>query len=166
VTDAPSDRPALADTCAYGQKRTFFIDRTRKQAARNARNATIAAGWDWGLSESIIDDLVSIVDALTVNAIIHANWIDEWPAVPVVIELVGPRVIVEVRDPDPTLPVWPTGRPFDIVAMLNDPDVKPDDDVLIHHQGLVDVAGRAELSALVESVGKVVRAVVEFGATR
>lgn len=166
MTDAPADRPALADDGAYGLKRYLWIDRTRKQSARNARNAATAAGYDWRLPADTIDDLVSVVDALVVNAIIHAEWADNWPAVPVVIELVGPRLIVEVRDPDPTLPKWPGACAFDIAAMLNDPDVKPDDEALIHHQGLVDVAGRAELSAFAESVGKVVRAVITIGGAK
>jgi hypothetical protein len=162
VTDAPTNQPALRDAGTNGLTRHLWIERANPLAARNARNGATAAGWDWQLPVEVIDDLVSVVDALVVNAIIHAKWIDEWLAVPVVIELVGQRVVVEVRDPDRTLPEWPTARPMDIEALLDNPDIDPDAPVLIHRQGLVDVAGRAELSAFAESVGKCVRAVIEI----
>lgn len=167
VTDLPTRRqPRSADDGTDGLRRTVFIDREHPRAARNARHAAAATGWDWRLPQTAIDDLVDIVDALVVNAIIHAKWTDDWPAVPVVIAMAGPRVAVEVRDPDPTLPVWPTARPLDIAALIDDPDIGPDALVLIHRQGLVDVAGRAELSAHVEGVGKVVRAQFRIGGVR
>jgi len=167
VTDAPASSPALRDAGTNGLTRHLWIERAAGLlAAYNARNAATAAGYDWALPAGVIDDLVSVVDALVSNALVHAKWTDDWAAVPVVIELVGPRLIVEVRDPDPALPVWPTAKPFDITALLDDPDVKDDDPRLTHRQGLVDVAGRAELSAFVESVGKVVRAVIAIGDVR
>lgn len=168
VTDAPTSQPALRDAGTNGLTRHLWIERhgDGMLAPHNARNAATAAGYDWQLPTGTIDDLVTVVDALVSNAICHAKWTDDWPAVPVVIELVGPRLIIEVRDPDPTLPTWPTAKPFDIVAMLDDPDVDPDALDLCHHHGLVDVAGRAELSAFVESVGKVVRAVIKIGESR
>jgi hypothetical protein len=164
VTHPPIGHPpALADDGTRGLIRHLWIDRDNPHAAHNARNAAMAAGWDWHLSADVIDDLVSVVDALCVNAIIHAKWTENWTAVPVAIEMIGRRIIVEVRDSDPTLPVWPGAHAFDIAALLDDPDVDPDDPALIHRQGLVDVAGRAELSAFAESVGKVVRAVITIG---
>lgn len=167
VTDTPASPPALRDSGTNGLTRHLWIDRaTRLLAAHHARNAATAAGYDWRLPVGIIDDLVSVVDALVSNALVHVKWPDSWPAVPIVIELVGPRLIVEVRDPDPALPTWPTAKPFDIAALLDDPDVKDDDPRLTHRQGLVDVAGRAELSAFAESVGKVVRAVITITGAR
>ncbi|HEY3481293.1 MAG TPA: hypothetical protein VGL02_20560 [Streptomyces sp.] len=168
VTDSHTAQPALRDAGTNGLTRHLWIERAGDGllAPHNARNAACAAGYDWRLPATIIDDLVSVVDALVSNAVCHAKWADDWPAVPVVIELVGPRLIVEVRDPDPTLPTWPTAKPFDIAAMLDDPDVGPDDLDLCHHQGLVDVSGRAELSAFTESVGKAVRAVINTGEAR
>lgn len=160
-----TDTPALASDGT--DSRELWIDRTRKHAAHNARNAATAAGYDWHLPTDTIDDLVSIVDALVSNAILRAKWTDEdWPVVPVTISMLGNRIVIEVRDCDPTLPVWPTARPMDIAALLDDPDIGPDAPILIHRQGLVDVAGRAELSAFVESVGKVVRAVITIGGSR
>lgn len=160
MTETP-DRPAalLPDP----NKRIVLVERCLHRPERIARHAAYAAGWDWGLPEGTIDDLVSVVDALVSNSICHAKWTDDWPVVHVTIERVGRRIVVEVRDPDPALPIWPTARPMDIAALLDDKTVKPDDPILIHRQGLVDVAGRAELSAFAESVGKCVRAVIEGG---
>lgn len=153
----PAGAGAHPDDAVSGSSRLLLIDRANPCAAFNARFAAAAAGWDWGLPGEAVDDLVAVVDALVSNAVIHAKWPDGWPVVPVTLGLLGPRVVVEVRDPDPTLPVWPTARPMDIAALIDDPDTDPDDPVLTHRQGLVDVAGRGVLSAYAEAVGKCVR---------
>lgn len=164
VTDTPATSTASSSEGANGFDRTVWIDRTLSYPARVARDAAWAAGWDWHLSEDKRDDLVQVVDALVLNAIIHAKWTDTWPCVSLRIANTGRRVIVEVRDPDPTLPIWPTARPMDIAALIDDPTVEADDTILIHRQGLVDVAGRAQLTAHVERGGnKVVRAEITIG---
>lgn len=164
VTDAPA---APLNEAADPFDRHLWIDRDPgRRPARIARDAAWAAGWDWALTENRRDDLVSIVDALTVNALIHAKWTDTWPCLRLRIANTGRRVIVEVRDPDPTLPIWPTARPMDIAALIDDPTVNADDPILIHRQGLVDVAGRAHLTAHVEGAGKVVRAEFTIGGAR
>lgn len=166
VTDAPARQSAPLREGADGFDRTLRIDRALSRPVRNARNAAYAAGWDWGLPIGRIDDLVSIVDALCANAIIHAKWTDAWPCMPLRLVNTGKRIAVEVRDPDPTLPIWPTARPMDIASLIDDPTVKPDDSILIHRQGLVDVAGRAQLTAHCEDFGKCVRAEFTIGGAR
>lgn len=159
VTDTPA--PLSEDANSYD--RTVRVNRFLPYPARIARDAAWAAGWDWRLPASKRDDLVSIVDALTVNALIHAKWTDAWPCVRLRLAYTGRHILVEVRDPDPTLPIWPTARPMDIAALIDDPTIEPDDTILIHRQGLVDVAGRAQLTAHIEGGGKVVRAQFAIG---
>lgn len=167
VTDSPVSPPAPLNEAADPCDRHLRIDRAPDRLpARVARDAAWAAGWDWSLTEDKRDDLVSIVDALVVNALIHAKWTKQWPCLRLRIANTGRRVIVEVRDPDPTLPIWPTARPMDIAALIDDPTIEPDDAILIHRQGLVDVAGRAHLTAHIETAGKVVRAEFTIGGSR
>lgn len=167
VTDAPPSPPsAPLGEVADGLDRTLWIDRALPRPARAARDAAWAAGWDWALPEGRRDDLVSIADALVLNAIQHAKWTDAWPCVSLRLVNTGRHVVVEVRDPDPTLPIWPTARPMDIQALIDDPTVEPDDSILIHRQGLVDVAGRAQLTAHVEGPSKVVRAQFPIGGAK
>lgn len=167
VTDAPAARSSVLNDAANPFDRHLRIDRDPdRRPARIARDAAWAAGWDWALTESKRDDLVQIVDALCVNALVHAKWTDAWPCVRLRIANTGRHIVVEVRDPDPTLPIWPTARPMDIKALIDDPSVEPDDTILIHRQGLVDVAGRAHLTAHVETAGKVVRAQFTIGGAK
>lgn len=157
--DPPVSLDAPLSEAADPFNRHLWIDRAAPYPARVARDAAWAAGWDWALTEDKRDDLVQVVDALVLNAIIHAKWTEQWPCVRLRLANTGRRVVVEVRDPDPTLPIWPTARPMDIAALIDDPTVGPDDTILTHRQGLVDVAGRAHLTAHVERGGnKVVRA--------
>ncbi len=159
VADTTNHRPAPSGDAADPFNRHLWIDRDPdNRPARVARDAAWAAGWDWALTEDRRHDLVQIVDALTVNALVHAKWTSGWPCVHLRLANTGRRITVEVRDPDPTLPIWPTARPMDIKALIDDPTIGPDDAILIHRQGLVDVAGRAQLTAHVENNGKVVRA--------
>lgn len=158
VTDAPSRQSLPLSEAADPHDRHLWINRAGTYPVRVARDAAWAAGWDWALPEGKRDDLVSIVDALVVNALIHAKWNDTWPCVQLRIANTGRHIVVEVRDPDPTLPIWPTARPMDIASLIDDPDIDPDDPILTHRQGLVDVAGRAHLTAHAEDSGKVVRA--------
>lgn len=160
VTDVPARQPALSEA-ADPFDRHLWIERALTYPVRVARDAAWAAGWDWALPEGKRDDLVSIVDALCVNALIHAKWVDAWPCLRLRIANTGRHIVVEVRDPDPTLPIWPTARPMDIASLIDDPTVGEDDPILIHRQGLVDVAGRAHLAAHTEDGGKVIRA--QFG---
>lgn len=167
VTDAPARAASPLSEGADHFDRTLWIDRDlRRRPARVARDAAWAAGWDWRLSEGKRDDLVTIADALCVNAILHAKWNDAWPCVQLRLANTGRHIVVEVRDPDPTLPIWPTARPMDIASLIDDPDIGPDDAILIHRQGLVDVAGRADLTAHAEGLGKVVRAQFAIGGVR
>lgn len=163
VTDAPARQSAPLSEAADPFDRHLRIDRAVPYPVRVARDAAWAAGWDWALPEDRRDDLVQIVDALVVNACIHAKWTEQWPCVRLRIANTGRHILVEVRDPDPTLPIWPTARPMDIAALIDDPGVAADDPILIHRQGLVDVAGRAHLTAHAETAGKVVRAEFTIG---
>lgn len=167
VSDTPGRQASPPSEAADGFDRHLWIDRDpTRRPARVARDAAWAAGWDWGLTEDRRDDLVSIVDALVVNAALHAKWTDAWPCVRLRIANTGRHIVVEVRDPDPTLPIWPTARPMDIKALIDDPTVGFDDPILTHRQGLVDVAGRAHLTAHVETAGKVVRAEFTIGGAK
>ena len=156
---------AWPDDTSSGISRLILIDRNSPYPVIDAREAAVAAGWDWGLPAGLIDDVKYVVDALVSNALVHAKWPDGWPVVSVTVALCGRRAVVEVRDPDPTLPAWPGGAQVDIGALLDDPVIDADDPVLTHHQGLVDVAGRSEtLTAFAEEVGKCVRAVLPIPA--
>jgi anti-sigma regulatory factor (Ser/Thr protein kinase) len=78
------------------------------QAAADARRATrLWLGEAWS-SDNLLDDLLIVVSELVSNAVIHAR-----TRLRLVIRYDGRRVLTEVFDGDPQLPV-PTGQPGDV----------------------------------------------------
>lgn len=162
----PTGADAWPDDTAVGTSRLLLIERDTPRPVHDARLGALAAAWDWHLPEDVTEDLRQIVDALVSNAIVHAAWSDDWPAVSITLTLHRHALVVEVRDPDPTVPVWPGATRVDIAALIDDPTIDPDAAILTHRQGLADVAGRAELGVYGEVVGKCVRAVLPLGGAR
>lgn len=164
ATAETSMHPLSAGTALHANLR-----RDTEHPVADARLIAAAFAHQHQLPEDTADDLVQIVDALTVNAIKHAVWPDNHATVELTLTRIGEAIIIEVADPDRDhLPIWPNpGTYVDLALMLlGDPDTDADDMHLTCGRGLIDVAARAETTTCFREGGhKVVRAVLAIGKT-
>lgn len=153
-------RPWLAEDTV----RRAHVDLDNAWPIVDARAFVLAAAWDWHLSADVREVLRLVVDELVANVEQHAIRINGWHTVPVRIERHPHRIVIEVADPDPTMPVWSGAEPFG----LDDVDRHPEDaPVLIGGRGGSILAGLCEhFGARRQGEGKVVRAVVALADPR
>jgi two-component sensor histidine kinase len=162
---AALEAAATSDT-AVGAVREVLLDRRADAPTADARFFAADCAAAWQLSDDDRDSLVLVVDELVANAVHHAIWPPQQYMVPVRLALSGTRLSLEVRDPDPTMPVWPGTQTWDLTDLEGDGD--PDDEQLVRHHGLALVFALCDgrLSAKREASGKAVRAALVLGGTR
>ena len=152
---------AWPDDVPVGQARRARIDlRECDYPVHTAENFAAAVGWDWHLPKQVMEPLKAAVAELVDNAAAHAVWPEGMHVVLVDVVLQAHRVVLEVRDPDPRLPVIPEPKAgLDaLLAALDDPAVGPEELERLPH-GLAYLSGLVEsLVTLAEPVGKVMRA--------
>lgn len=161
----PLPRPAGAngwpDDTPSGTGRTALIDRDLPEPERDARNFAVATGFDWQLPHWFIQELEQVVAELVENADEHAAWPTGRHIIVLTLTLMGRRIVIEVRDPDPTLPTWPASVVWDN-AMIDSADENHSS--LDGLRGLVLVRSYCDgdLSASRVPDGKAVRAVLNI----
>lgn len=154
---------AWPDDVAAGQARQARIDLwSCLEPMHTAEDFVAAVGWDWHLPAPVQDTLKHAAAELVDNAARHAAWPTGMHVVLVDVALHAHRVVLEVRDPDPTLPVIPapTAGLDALQAALADPEVTPAQLEDFPH-GLALLGGMCEsLTPLREPVGKCMRAAI------
>lgn len=158
----PAGGHAHPDDVAVGVARDAHISRVPEgDALFGARFYVASCCWDWHLATGVTEDAVVVVSELVANALRHATWPAHRTVVLVRLALLGRRLTIEVRDPDPAMPRWPGSQRWDLSVISSDAD--PDSDVVVHGRGLALVQALCEdLAALHEPGGKVVRAVLRL----
>ena len=102
TTAETSMHPLSAGTALHANLR-----RDTEHPVADARLIAAAFAHQHQLPEDTVDDLVQIVDALTVNAIKHAIWPDEHATVELTLTRIGDAILIDVEDPDfRNMPIW------------------------------------------------------------